>query len=135
MSIESDLQTYIQEAEDFLQSIFTAVEGVFGAGNPMANALTDLAAKLSNDIEAVKLVVDGVEQTLIPTKAVSDQILNFIAYAKNGILGGAMAATWEQELLAVIRLGIPVALAVLAPGSGPLVTLSEDVASKLIALL
>jgi hypothetical protein len=129
------LDDFILEAETFFKDLFAGVESLFGVGSPLTNGLTGLVSKLKADIEAVTVTVEGEVQKLVPTPAVWNQIINFVAAVKKGVQGGAFSGSWEQEVLAVLALGIPVALNVVAPGSGPLVTLSVDVAEKLIALL
>jgi hypothetical protein len=134
MSLADDLKQFEADAQAFIASVENFAASAFGS-NPLASAISGLAKDLKADIESAIVTVNGVDQALIATKPMFDQVVGFVSNAKAQAKADPTASDWETVALNLLSVGIPIALNVVAPGAGPLVSLSMPVIERLLAML
>lgn len=125
----------ISSFDAFASKVEAELAAVLGPNNPLVSGLAALHAMIQQDVAAVEVMVEGVAQKLVMTLPVYQQIMAFAsrvaADVKSGAPGSVMA-----DLVAIatplLKAGIPLALTVVAPGSGVLVTLAEDTLATLL---
>jgi hypothetical protein len=126
-----DVDKGISDAEAFAARILPPLEELFGAANPFAAGLAALFTSLQQDCARVKILVAGVEQSLVLTDTVYQQVVSYVGETVKLMKGSSVVPIVEY----LLQTGIPLLLTVVDPGSKPLVTLAEATLSKLVPIL
>jgi hypothetical protein len=135
-----DVAGGISSAETFLARISQPLELLFGA-TPLSVNLAQLFTSIQQDCANVKILADGAQQSLVMTDTVYQQAVSYVGEVAKLMMGdptnvGTSRATMIEEIVAeVLKAGIPLVLSVVAPGSGPILTLAEATLNKLVPML
>ena len=137
MSIQSFFDTVdqgISDAVAFEQKMVAAAEAFFGAGSPQAAAVASVSTALQQEVAKVKIVVGGVQQAMVMTPTVYDQIIAGL----DKFAGISAGETFAQKVASVVEMaatdGLQVFLTV-EPGLAPFVMLGENIVGPLVSSL
>jgi hypothetical protein len=135
-----EVETGVSNAEAFLSRIAKPVEQLFGP-TMLTAGVSKLITELQQACKNVEIVIGGAKQSLVMTETVYSSIMASLEESvKLSKLNQANAGRSRAQLIEglikdVLETGVPIALGVVVPGSGPIIKLAADTLSKLIPMM